>query len=136
VSIFFFSFFLTFFSPSPTYAGPGTPFPVGTLTASALPRAGVSWSNADPHAGSLLGTVRSLDTIEGPVPLNCSAAAGITVHGEGLHCAWGLTARGGVAAFDDTEGAALDPTTGYPQKREPTGQDLVREGGGEVFFLF
>ncbi|KAH8070087.1 alpha-1,3-glucosidase [Aureococcus anophagefferens] len=57
--------------------------------------------------GNLLGTIRSLDEL-GPTPLNCTVNKNITVHDEGLHCAWGLVSRSGWAAVDDAETFALD----------------------------
>ena len=65
------------------------------------------WRFGDGDPGNLLGTIRSLDEL-GPTPLNCTLNKNITVHDEGLHCAWGLVSRSGWAAVDDAETFALD----------------------------
>ncbi|KAH8055098.1 alpha-1,3-glucosidase [Aureococcus anophagefferens] len=65
------------------------------------------WRFGDGDPKNLLGTIRSLDEL-GPTPLNCTVNKNITVHDEGLHCAWGLVSRSGWAAVDDAETFALD----------------------------
>jgi hypothetical protein len=80
-------------------------------------------------SGNLFGTIRSLDLLQ-TITLNCSENAGKKVHGEQLHCAFGLISRlgfvvslaekcfilcfkffpakqQGVAVFDDTDSFCL-----------------------------
>ena len=75
------------------------------------------WTNADPNAGSLLGTVRSLDQIEGSIKLNCTDLIPFRVHDESMHCAWGVLSAAGVASFDDTTGLLLAGDNGFPVAR-------------------
>jgi len=70
------------------------------------------WSFGDIDQGNLLGTIKSLDQL-GPTSLNCTENSHIQVHGEDLHCAWGLISRSGWAVLDDSDTYALDSKTGW-----------------------
>lgn len=74
----------------------------------------VSWTPGMPATGNLLGTIRSLDEISGSISLNCTVNGKVIVHGEGLHCAWGLVSRDGWSVLDDTDGPYLD-ADGWPE---------------------
>ncbi|ETO02281.1 hypothetical protein RFI_35155, partial [Reticulomyxa filosa] len=74
---------------------------------------------------NLFGTIRSLDEINNPIPLNCSevldkffssrrkgnthsALEGFTVHGESLHCTWAVFGRNGYALINDTNTTMIE----------------------------
>lgn len=104
----------------------GKPFAPDTLSITLLPASKdydldedapqtlTTWTYGETNEGTsnLFGTIKSLDQV-GPVPLNCTENANITVHQESLHCAWGLVARSGWAILDDTDSPALDPVSGW-----------------------
>jgi len=66
-----------------------------------------SWNFGDKNEGNLLGTIRSLDELD-VISLNCTENANTTVHGESLHCQWGLISRRGWAIVDDSTNWCLD----------------------------
>jgi hypothetical protein len=66
-----------------------------------------SWVFGQTDTLNLLGTIRSLDTL-GVVSLNCTENAAIQVHGEELHCEWGLISRSGWSVVNDTANYVLD----------------------------
>ena len=68
-----------------------------------------AWSPGDASTANLLGTIKSLDQI-GPTSLNCTDNAHIRVHGESLHCTWGLISRDGWSVYDDSTAPVLDHT--------------------------
>ena len=97
----------------------------GLSSLSAAPANGSSagfrgWRYGDRDGENLLGTIRSLDEL-GPTSLNCTSNANITVHDEGLHCAWGLVSRSGWAVVDDSETWSLDASGWW---REPNKDDV------------
>ncbi|ETO25623.1 hypothetical protein RFI_11517 [Reticulomyxa filosa] len=57
---------------------------------------------------NLFGTIRSLDEINNPIPLNCSELEGFTVHGESLHCTWAVFGRNGYALINDTNTTMIE----------------------------
>jgi hypothetical protein len=64
------------------------------------------WKFGDANDGNLLGTIKSLDEL-GPISLNCTENAGTTVHGETLHCEWGVASRQGWSVYNDTANYCL-----------------------------
>jgi len=86
----------------------GKPFAAATL--SVVPATSDSkltkWAPGASASGNLLGTIRSLDVL-GAESLNCTDVANVSVHGEGLHCEWGLVSRDGWSLVDDTPNWAL-----------------------------
>ena len=84
--------------------------PFGAATLSVVPATSDSkvtkWTPGAPSSGNLLGTIRSLDMI-GAESLNCTEVQNVTVHGESLHCEWGLVSRDGWSLVDDTPNWAL-----------------------------
>eukprot|EP01130_Rhizamoeba_saxonica_P000608 TRINITY_DN1056_c0_g1_i3.p1 TRINITY_DN1056_c0_g1~~TRINITY_DN1056_c0_g1_i3.p1 ORF type:complete len:918 (+),score=174.74 TRINITY_DN1056_c0_g1_i3:238-2991(+) len=63
----------------------------------------VTWTPGMQNDGNLLGTIRSLDEIGGPITLNCTLNSNVIVHDESLHCAWGLISKFGWVVVDDTK---------------------------------
>eukprot|EP01084_Bolivina_argentea_P023375 43600_1 len=57
---------------------------------------------------NLLGTIKSLDEINGYVPLNCTQNENITIHGESLHCVWAPFGENGYALINDTNTTMID----------------------------
>ena len=86
----------------------GQQFSASTLTVTAV-MAGVfsSWYYGQPNWGNLLGTIKSLDEV-GVITLNCTENEFKFVHGEALHCEWGLVSQEGWSLVDDTQNYALD----------------------------
>jgi alpha-glucosidase (family GH31 glycosyl hydrolase) len=66
-----------------------------------------TWTFGQASPGNLLGTIKSLDQL-GPTSLNCTVNKNISVHGEDLHCAWGLISRDGWSVVDDGSTWLLD----------------------------
>jgi hypothetical protein len=60
----------------------------------------------------------------GVTPLNCTLNKNISVHGEDLHCAWGLVSRAGWAVVDDSDTYTLNSTTGWWEGPNADAQDL------------
>ena len=56
------------------------------------------------------------------VPLNCTLNAGISIHSESLHCAWGLISRLGWAIVDDADNWCLNPVTQWWES--PNGDEV------------
>ena len=81
-----------------------------------------SWKFDQQNTGNLLGTIKSLDLL-GPTSLNCTENKNITVHGEDLHCSWGLISRDGWAVIDDSKTYALDSDNWWT-KENPMQEDL------------
>jgi hypothetical protein len=75
------------------------------------------WKYGDTNTGNLLGTIKSLDQL-GVTSLNCTENANITVHGEKLHCAWGLISKDGWSLVDDSATVVLDDA-GYWHESSP-----------------
>ena len=99
----------------------------GVFTASSLtvkPAAGATglgakfsgWHPTKRNDANLLGTIKSLDEV-GVESLNCTENNGVHVHGESLHCEWGLVSKDGWSVVDDTENWAL--TEGVGDIRTP-----------------
>ena len=65
-----------------------------------------AWSFGARNDGNLLGTIKSLDQL-GAISLNCTENSNVTVHGESLHCEWGVVSRDGWAVYDDTKNYGL-----------------------------
>jgi hypothetical protein len=93
-----------------TYAV-GKPFAAETLSVAFAVSEGDSdatakWAYGDANDGNLLGTIKSLDEL-GPISLNCTQNANVTIHEETLHCEWGLVSRAGWSIYDDTTNYCL-----------------------------
>jgi alpha-glucosidase (family GH31 glycosyl hydrolase) len=82
----------------------GQPFSSNTLSASGTFG---TWKYGQKNQGNLLGTIKSLDEL-GPTSLNCTENQKIIVHGEDLHCSWGLISRDGWAVINDQQTFAMD----------------------------
>lgn len=68
---------------------------------------GITYHFGDVDHGNMLGTIRSLDNLA-DISLNCSTIAGKQVHGESLHCRYGVLSRGGWTTIDDSQSFMLD----------------------------
>jgi len=64
----------------------------------------VTWTPSVPHTGNLLGTVRTLDSIEGPVELDCDKNSRAD-----LYCRYGILSRDGWVLVKDTEHLMTTP---------------------------
>lgn len=64
------------------------------------------WHPTKRNDANLLGTIKSLDQI-GVETLNCTQNNGTHVHGESLHCEWGLVSRDGWSVVDDSDNWGL-----------------------------
>ena len=86
----------------------GQEFSASTLTVTSVGESTFqSWYYGQPNTGNLLGTIKSLDEL-GVVSLNCTQNEFIFVHGEALHCEWGLISQEGWSVIDDHLNYLLD----------------------------
>jgi alpha-glucosidase (family GH31 glycosyl hydrolase) len=65
-----------------------------------------AWAYGDRNDGNLLGTIKSLDLL-GPISLNCTENNATVVHGETLHCEWGVVSRDGWSIYHDESNYCL-----------------------------
>jgi len=93
----------------------------------------VTWVPGQSASGNLLGTIRSLDQIEGSISLNCTENSIIKVHDEDLHCAWGLISRDGWTVLDDTKGPYLDDNEWPSPQGSADDSDLYFFGHGHDY---
>eukprot|EP01087_Luapelamoeba_hula_P016795 TRINITY_DN519_c1_g1_i1.p1 TRINITY_DN519_c1_g1~~TRINITY_DN519_c1_g1_i1.p1 ORF type:complete len:943 (-),score=155.61 TRINITY_DN519_c1_g1_i1:23-2851(-) len=86
----------------------GKPFGPDSLTVASLynPSQFKTWHYGDLNPGNLLGTIRSLDQLD-VISLNCTENKNVDVHGEQLHCEWGLISRDGWVVVNDTDNWGL-----------------------------
>eukprot|EP01012_Entosiphon_sulcatum_P010211 TRINITY_DN1591_c0_g1_i1.p1 TRINITY_DN1591_c0_g1~~TRINITY_DN1591_c0_g1_i1.p1 ORF type:complete len:919 (+),score=202.04 TRINITY_DN1591_c0_g1_i1:26-2758(+) len=101
----------------------GQQFSQSSLKISSLqkPAAFEDWYPGKANPRNLLGTIKSLDEL-GPLTLNCTLNVNHTVHGETLHCAWGLISRDGWAVLRDDDTPVVD-ATGWPDKLDHASKD-------------
>eukprot|EP00005_Dracoamoeba_jomungandri_P001218 CAMPEP_0174251194 /NCGR_PEP_ID=MMETSP0439-20130205/1098_1 /TAXON_ID=0 /ORGANISM="Stereomyxa ramosa, Strain Chinc5" /LENGTH=818 /DNA_ID=CAMNT_0015331455 /DNA_START=326 /DNA_END=2782 /DNA_ORIENTATION=+ len=115
----------------------GKPFSSSSLKINSLNSSSAfsDWAYGMRNDGNLLGTIRSLDVLGSsdtvPISLNCTTIAmkNYTVHGESLHCEWGLISRKGWAIVNDSTNYVLNSDSWWdgPNKDE---EDLYFFGHG------
>jgi alpha-glucosidase (family GH31 glycosyl hydrolase) len=106
----------------------GKPFAADTLSvkfmSSPSSSATKTWTFGEANDANLLGTIKSLDQL-GPISLNCTENANVTVHNEQLHCEWGVVSRDGWSVYDDSNNYVLgaDDWWATSDIHESTNQD-------------
>eukprot|EP00026_Physarum_polycephalum_P002216 Phypoly_transcript_02221.p1 GENE.Phypoly_transcript_02221~~Phypoly_transcript_02221.p1 ORF type:complete len:941 (-),score=116.19 Phypoly_transcript_02221:93-2759(-) len=78
----------------------------------------VTWNTASQPTGNLLGTIRTLDTINGSTPLYCPSMTPDDEYTN--HCTLGVISRDGWAIYDDSESASWDNDPTWPWFAPPS----------------
>jgi alpha-glucosidase (family GH31 glycosyl hydrolase) len=94
--------------------------------------ANFSWRFGDVDGGNLLGTIRSLDNLAN-ISLNCSTIAGKKVHGESLHCRYGVVSKSGWAVLDDSDNYMLDQNGTWWESPNSNQVDVYLFGHGRAY---